>query len=334
MKCELTEISKTGIQTYRLENDNGMVAEVITYGARISKLVYQGIDVVAGFDDPEGFRGDNPYFNAVIGRFANRIGNASFTLNGKEYPLYKNDGNNHLHGGKEGFDRKIWKATVVGNCSVRMDYVSCDGEEGYPGNLCVSVTYSLDNEDALCIRYRAVSDKDTVCSLTNHAYFNLSGTFDTALHHELTIRADQVTAIDNELIPHGEIVDIKGTALDFTIPKLIGKDIQNDDTLLKLGNGYDFNYIRNNDTEEPIATAFCADSGIAMDVYTDRPCVQLYTGNFLDGVRGKQVYGFRSAFCLETQGYPNACNVPSFPSCVLRAGEEFRSYTAYLFRKP
>ena len=339
MKTLLAGKTATGIETYTLENDNGMRADIITYGARIQRLFVPDkdgklIDVVAGFDDPEQFRDDyGTYFNAIIGRVGNRIEKGRFCLNGKEYTLYKNDGNNHLHGGKSGFDDKLWTAQASEDGSLTLTYLSADGEEGYPANLRVQVTYSLSNDNALTIAYEAESDGDTLCSLTNHAYFNLDGDFETALDHEIFINSDSLTDVDDELIPHGEILPVQGTAFDFSTPKKLGRDINSDERLLKIARGgYDFNYIlREHTADEAVASAYSAKSGIAMSVYTDRPCMQFYTGNFLSGFTGKKRYPYQSAFCMETQGYPNACNVPSFPNMTLKAGEKYRTSTKYKF---
>ncbi len=336
METKFISKTDTGIELYRLENGNGMIAEIITYGARIHKLLVPDrtgklIDVVAGFDDPEGYRNDRgTYFNATIGRVGNRIKNGKFVLNGKEYVLYKNDGNNHLHGGKEGFDKKLWTAEIGEGTSLKLSYFSKDGEEGYPANMRVSVTYSLTEGNALNIAYQAECDEDTLCSLTNHAYFNLSGDFKTVLDHDIFIDADTLTAVDGELIPKGEILNVKGTPFDFTVPKQLGKDIKADEPMLiNARGGYDFNYVLNGG--EPAASAYSHSSGIKMTVVTDRPCLQFYTGNFLDGFVGKTSYPYQSAFCMETQGYPNACNVADFPSAVLKAGEKYETSTSYVF---
>ena len=336
MKTTFVEKTEKGIELYRLENANGMICDVITYGARIAKLVVPNkrgelIDVVAGFPTPDGFLGDNPYFNAVIGRVGNRIGGASFALDGNRYDLFKNAGNNHLHGGKCGFDSRIWTASVLCDQSLKLERVSPDGEEGYPGNMQVSVTYSLTDDDALDIRYEAACDKDTLCSLTNHAYFNLDGDFESVLDHEVFIDANRLTAVDDELIPHGALKDVAGTAFDFSAPKKIGRDINADERMLKIARGYDFNYVLNGNGYRKVASAYSQKSGVKMDVYTDRPCLQFYTGNFLDGLKGKKTYGYQSAFCMETQGYPNACNVPSFESMTLKKGEKYESRTTYAF---
>lgn len=337
MDTKFISKTNTGIELYRLESDNGMVAEIITYGARIHKLFAptrsgEMIDVVAGFEDLEGYRNDHgTYFNAVIGRVGNRIGKGKFTLNGKEYKLYNNDGNNHLHGGKEGFDKKLWTVEEYGDASIVLSYLSEDGEEGYPGSLSVKVKYSLTNDSELKIEYFAVSDKDTLCSLTNHAYFNLDGDFKSVLDHEIFINSNTLTSVDSELIPHGELMSIKDTAFDFLAPKSLGRDIKADEPLLKIARGgYDFNYVL--DGEESIAAwAYSKKSGVKMSVLTDRPCMQFYTGNFLDGFVGKTAYPYQSAFCMETQGYPNACNVAEFPSIELKAGEQYYTATTYRF---
>lgn len=336
MKTTYVSKSPKGIELYELENDNGVKAQIITYGARIAKLLVPNkngemIDVVAGFDTPDGFLGENPYFNAVIGRVGNRIGGATFTLDGKKYDLFKNDGNNHLHGGKCGFDSRIWNATILDGASLKLERDSQDGEEGYPGNLKVSVTYTLTNENSLVLEYEATCDKDTICSLTNHAYFNLDGDFESVLQHEVIIDANYLTAVDDELIPHGELKEVRETAFDFTKEKKIGKDIKADEHMLKIARGYDFNYVLNGKGFRKVASARSEKSGVKMDVFTDRACMQFYTGNFLEGLVGKKVYNYQSAFCMETQGYPNACNVPSFESMTLEKGKKYQAKTEYKF---
>jgi len=332
---KLIETSKTGIEAYSLTNNNGMEAVIITYGAIIHKLIVPSkdgkIDVVAGFEDIEGYRQDNPHFNAIIGRVANRIGGAKFTLNGVEYNLYKNDGNNHLHGGQEGFDRKIWSAKVDGEKLV-LTYVSKDGEENYPGELTAVVKYSLDDTNALNIEYSATTTEDTLCQLTNHAYFNLNGDFETILKHKVFINSYKLTSVDAELIPHGGFMYVDGTPHDFRKEKEIGKDLNRPDELIKIGRGgYDFNFVLNNNLKDPVATAIGEKSGVKMSVYTDLPCLQFYTGNFLDGLKGKTIYNYQSAFCMETQGYPNACNVPSFKSMELKKGSTYKTASKYVF---
>lgn len=336
----LLQTSPTGIQTYELEK-NGFRLEVISYGARLHKLFVptktgDRIDILAGFDDAEGYRADNPYFNAVIGRVVNRIENARFTLNGKTYELYQNEGKNCLHGGKKGFESRLFIAKIVEN-GISFTYVSPDKEENFPGNMTVNVTYTIGENNDLHINYQATSDEDTLCNLTNHAYFNLDGDFRSVLDTEVFIRSHRMTESDPELICHGEILDITGSAFDFSTPKTIGKDIEEkNDLFANARGGYDFNYILDDDPTGtvPAATAYSKKTGIKMTVTTDCPCLQFYTGNFLDGsVVGKKgnAYPRQSAFCMETQGYPNACNVPSFPSIVLKKGETFHTETVFSF---
>lgn len=339
MQAKILSKTSCGIETYLLEGDF-ISAEIISFGARIHKLFVtnkhgERIDVVGGFPTPEGYRKDNPYFNAVIGRVANRIANAEFTLNGKKHKLYDNDNGNCLHGGKVGFDSVLWaceKCEVInGVPTLVLSYLSADGEENFSGNMKVSVTYTLEN-NALGISYRVETDADTPCNLTNHAYFNLDGDFRSVKEHEVFINSHVMTEVDEKLIPSGKILDITDTPFDFSKPKFIGRDTAVKHPLLDIARGgYDFNYVlENNDC--PSAYAYSRHSGIKMTVETDRPCLQFYTGNFLDGtVEGKVNFGYQSMFCMETQTYPNACNIPSFPSCILRAGEVLTSKTKYIF---
>ncbi len=334
MSIKVLTPSNRGVDRIEITNDNGMVAEIISLGARISRLVVPSkigdIDVVCGYDDVDGFFHDEgTYFNAIIGRVANRVGNAKFELNGKEYHLFKNTGEHSLHGGKEGFDLKIWKWEIVGDYALKMSYTSKDGEEGYPGRVDISVIYELSNDNALHITYDATTDKDTPLSMTNHAYFNFDGDFKTCHNHVMQISADKITLSNNDLITTGEFLDVKGTPWDFNSPKTIGKDLHDD--ALKIARGYDHNFVLNNDKINPVASVHSTVSGIKMDVYTDQPCMQLYTGNFLDGLKGKKVYEYQSAFCMETQAYPNAVNVKHFDSVILKKGEKYHSHTAYKF---
>ncbi len=334
MSIKVLTPSNRGVDRIEITNDNGMVAEIISLGARISRLVVPSkigdIDVVCGYDDVDGFFHDEgTYFNAIIGRVANRVGNAKFELNGKEYHLFKNTGEHSLHGGKEGFDLKIWKWEIVGDYALKMSYTSKDGEEGYPGSVDISVLYELSNDNALHITYDATTDKDTPLSMTNHAYFNFDGDFKTCHNHVMQISADKITLSNNDLITTGEFLDVKGTPWDFNSPKTIGKDLHDD--ALKIARGYDHNFVLNNDKINPVASVHSTVSGIKMDVYTDQPCMQLYTGNFLDGLKGKKVYECQSAFCMETQAYPNAVNVKHFDSVILKKGEKYHSHTAYKF---
>ncbi len=334
MSVKVLTPSKRGADRIEIANDNGMVAEIISLGARISRLIVPSkigdIDVVCGYDDVDGFFHDEgTYFNAIIGRVANRVEDAKFVLNDKEYHLYKNDGNNSLHGGKEGFDLKIWKWEIVGDYALKMSYTSKDGEEGYPGSVDISVLYELSNDNALHITYSACADEDTPLSMTNHAYFNLDGDFKTCHNHVMQINADKITVSNSNLIATGDYLSVKGTAFDFNTPKMIGQDIRDD--ALKVARGYDHNFVLNNDKINPVANVYSTVSGIKMEVYTDKPCMQLYTGNFLDGVKGKKTYEYQSAFCMETQSFPNAVNVKHFDSVILKKGEKRHSHTAYKF---
>ena len=334
-------VTKNGIETYELTNGN-LRLEVLNYGARLHKLFVPSnrgeIDVLLGFDDPDGYLGDNPYFNAVIGRVANRIRDSKFTLDGKTYTLYPNFGAHCLHGGENGFDRRFFTVTVPdeNKACVKMTYVSPDGEEHFPATLTLTVTYTLTDNDELQIRYDAESDGSTPFNPTNHAYFNFNGDYSPVLDTVVFIDSEQMTESDEGFTCTGKILDIKGTPFDFSKGKAIGDKLDKENVIFKnaLG-GYDFNYILrpDRDVSKPAAQALNKKTGIRMDVYTDRPCLQLYSGNFLDGtVVGKAAFPYQSAFCMETQGYPNACNIPSFPQTTLHKGEKFRSQTTYAFR--
>jgi aldose 1-epimerase len=332
---------------FRLRNDNGMEVTLTDYGAiltgwwvpdREGKLE----DVVLGFDRLEGYLGEHPYFGAVVGRFANRIAGGQFTLDNKQYKLAVNNGPNHLHGGREGFNRRRWIAEPVhteARIGIAFYYTSPDGEEGYPGKLDVRVTYTIGNDQSLRIHYEAQTDRPTVLNLTHHAYFNLKGAgMGDILDHRLTIHADRFTPVDENLIPTGELRPVAGTVLDFRQPRAIGEHIDDpDEEQLGLAGGYDHNFVidGNAGTEpRPAAAVLEPVSGRLLEVLTTEPGVQLYTGNFLDGsLRGKNghSYGHRSAFCLETQHFPDSPNRPEFPSAVLRPGETFRSTTIYRF---
>lgn len=331
------DIRKVGnfddIELYRLSNGDSFV-EIITYGARIHKICvpdrYGDIqDVVLGFNNPLEYKGENPYFNAVVGRVANRIGGASFTLDGKEYNLSKNEKGNQLHGGIQGFDKKIFSAKIVDD-GLELSYLSADGEEGYPANLSVTVKYSFQN-NALKIEYTAVSDGTTHCNLTNHAYFNLNGDFSPITNHVVTINSVVLTDVDNDLIPSGKMLDIAETPYCLKGGRMLSDALKFDNRLMNIGGGFDFNYVLT-DNLGVACSAFSPESGILMKVFTDRPCVQFYSGNFLDGsINGKATFNKHSGFCLETQGYPNACNIPIFPTTVLKKGESFHSQTTYAF---
>jgi len=326
------------VEIYTLTNKKGAVAKVMTYGATLTELHVpdrnkQNADVVLGFDDFSKYEAGHPFFGTTTGRVANRIGKGRFTLDGKEYKLFVNNGPNSLHGGQYGFDKKVWEAKPVDSPdgpAVRFHYVSPDGEEGYPGNLDTTVTYTLTNNNELKIDYRATTDKPTIVNLTNHSYFNLAGEGSgTVLDHVLLINADKYTVFDATQIPTGEIKSVKGTPLDFTTSTPIGKRID------EIG-GYDHNFVLNGRTDEMKLCAKVRDpkSGRVMTILTDQPGVQLYTANGLDGsISGKsgRAYPKYGAFCLETQHYPDSANHPEFPSVVLRPGQTYHTVTVHRF---
>jgi aldose 1-epimerase len=327
------------ISVYTLTNKNGLEARVTTYGGRLVSLRApdrKGTlgDIVLGFDSVASYA-DNPgrFFGATVGRYANRIGGARFTLGGVEYKLDKNDGQNSLHGGSHGFYQAIWTARELPDGGLELTYSSKDGEGGYPGNLRGIVTYHLTDANELRIDYRATTDKATVMNLTNHAYFNLRGSGDI-LGHRLTINADRFTPVDAGLIPTGELHSVAGTPFDFRRPTAIGARIEDNDEQLKLGKGYDHNYVLNGSGLRLAARVEEPTSGRFLEVLTDQPGVQFYSGNSLDGTlhgRGGQVYNRRSGLCLETQHFPDSPNKPDFPSTVLKPGAEFHSTTIYKF---
>jgi len=327
------------VESYTLKNGNGMEVNILTYGAIVQSIKVpdrQGKigDVTLGFDDLEGYLGEHPYFGAIVGRYGNRIAKGKFTIDNTTYTLATNDGPNALHGGIKGFDKVIWKASAVRG-GVALTYVSADMEEGYPGTLQVKTTYTLDNDNALKIAYEATTDKPTVCNLTNHTYFNLSGSGDV-LDHELIIKANHLTPVDETLIPTGELQEVKGTAFDFRTAKKIGKDIEAAEAQIQFGGGYDHNFVLNGKKRKStsIAMVFEPTSGRTLEVLTQEPGVQFYTGNFLDGtIKGKNgiAYGKQSGFCLETQHFPDSPNQPAFPSTLLQPGEQYETSTVYKF---
>jgi aldose 1-epimerase len=333
------------VSLFTLTNKKGMEARITNYGGIIVALTAADrdgkfADVVLGFDNLEGYLKGHPFFGCITGRYANRIANGSFTLEGKTYTLAKNNGPNHLHGGKQGFDKKVWKAEVVETRigpSLKLTYTSKDGEEGYPGTLNVVVTYTLTPNNELRIDYLATTDKATPINLTNHTYFNLAGHGNgDVLGHELHINAFEFTPVNKTMIPTGEIRKLEGTPLDFRMPPMaIGARIDKDDEQLKLGSGYDHNYVLNKRFNELSLTARAVEpkSGRILEVETTEPGVQLYTGNHLDGVKGKdgKVYKQRFGFCLETQHFPDSPNQPKFPSTILKPGDTYRSTTVFRF---
>jgi aldose 1-epimerase len=345
-KMQKQSFGKTedGQQTdlYILTNKHGMEVAITNYGGTVVTLKVpdrngQIEDVVLGYDKLDDYAAGKAYFGATVGRYANRIAHAKFTLDGATYTLPKNDGDNHLHGS---FNKRVWTAKDVssrGEQALELTYLSKDGEEGFPGNLSVEVVYTLTDQNELKIDYSATTDKDTVLNLTNHCYFNLAGQGNgDILQHQLMIRADRFTPVDAALIPTGELRNVKGTPFDFTTANVIGARIDQDDQELKLGRGYDHNWVLNNGTAGSLflaAQAYEPHSGRLLEVSTTEPGLQFYTGNFLDGIHGKQgkVYNRRYAFCLETQHFPDSPNHPDFPSTVLKPGKHFQSTTVYKF---
>jgi len=333
------------VELYNLTNDNGMAASITTYGGIVTALTtpdFRGrfADVVLGFEDLEGYLAGHPYFGAIIGRFGNRIGRGSFSLDDQTYHLARNNSGNHLHGGEAGFDKALWRARPRSGPEgphLRLEHVSPDGEEGYPGRLDVTVTYTLTNDNELRIDYHATTDKPTIVNLTNHSYFNLTGPGGgDILRHEVLINADHFTPVDEWLIPTGVIQRVEGTPMDFRRPVAIGARIEDDFEQIRLGGGYDHNFVLNRSTTGLTLAATVSEptSGRVMEVLTSEPGVQFYTANFLDGSitgKGGVVYGRRCAFCLETQHFPDSPNKPVFPTVVLRPGEVYESTTIYRF---
>lgn len=336
----------TAVDIYTLANSKGFEARITNYGGIVVSLKTPDKagkldDVVLGFDKLDDYLKTHPFFGALAGRYANRIAKGQFKLGDKTYKLFVNNGPNSLHGGKVGFDKKLWTAKDVSKADaagLELNYLSKDGEEGYPGNLNVTVTYWVTNDNELKIDYLATTDKETVLNVTNHSYFNLAGAGNgDILKHEVMINADNVTAVDETLIPTGEIKAVAGTPLDFTKPMAIGARIDDTkDQQMVYGKGYDHNYVLNakGDTVALAARVTEPTTGRVLEVLTDQPGVQLYTGNFLDGTltgKGGKVYPRRSGFCLETQHYPDSPNHPNFPTTVLKPGQQYKSTTVFKF---
>lgn len=329
-------IKGNDVSEYTVSRGN-LTVKILNFGGIVRSLKVKTLngdkDIVLGYGTAEEYERDNDtYFGSIIGRVANRIAGGKFTLNGSEYRLFLNDKTNCLHGGKEGFNRKFWQADVVDEYSLRLSLLSADGEEGFPANLRVSVVYSLTERNGLKIEYLATADGDTPVSLTNHSYFNLNGEGNgDILGHTLTLCSDEITPVNRDFVPVGEFLPVAGTPFDFRTAKKIGKDIDAADAQLAICGGYDVNYVKNSVGYGLIAEAQGDKSGIKMSVYTTERGVQFYSGNFLNGVKGKTgEYGNRYGFCLETQGYPNAVNSKEYPSVILKAGEEYRSVTEYV----
>lgn len=323
-----------------LTNRAGMQIALTDYGARlVSALVPDKngdlIDVILGFDSIQDYLSAvEPYHGATAGRYCNRIAKGKFSLEGKEYTLAQNNGTNSLHGGIEGFHTRVWDRQVSFNKLVNFYYVSPDGEEGFPGELKTTVTYELTNFNEIIIRFRAISDAPTVLNLTNHAYFNLNGEGNgDVLNHEITIRSEEFLPLDEDQIPTGEVFSVEGTAFDFRQPKLLATDINSQEEQIQVASGYDHSFINNQPISEPIAKAFSKETGIELQVFTNEPCIHLYSGNFLSDDEGKsgRKYLRYGGFCFEAQHYPDSPNQLEFPSVRLDPGDVFESEVRYKF---
>lgn len=333
------------VTLYTLRNKAGATVTITNLGAALVSINVpdrKGIlgDVILGHDDAQGYVQDNSYLGFIVGRYGNRIGEGRFSLNGKEYQLDINDGANHLHGGKDGFHRKLWKATINENsviASITMRYFSPDGEQGYPGNVTLDVTYWWNDNNQLTIEYVGTTDEPTILNPTSHGYFNLTGNSkNTILDHELMIVAERYTPVDAELIPTGKLESVEGTPLDFRLSKRIGARINEPFEQLRLGKGYDHNWVLNghDKTVRLAATVYDPQSGRFMEVLTDQPGLQFYSGNFLNGSltgKGGIAYQYRTALCLEAQHFPDSPNKPGFPSVIVRPGNMYRQTTIYKF---
>ena len=313
------------VDCYELKNSSGTTAKIITYGARLTSWIFSGVDVVLGYDNIAAYEKDSAYKGAIVGRCANRIGDAKYELNGKVYQLDKNDnGKNHLHGGFNGFERKIWAAEII-DAGLKMTVESPDGEDGYPGNIKVTAIYNLTDDNALEISYTATSDADTLCNLTNHTYFNLDGG-GNILRQKIQIFADSYTWANAESVPDGRILSVDNTPMDLRQLQEIGAHIDDDFDELNFGHGYDHNFcVGKFDEMKKAAHAEAAESKIALDVFTTQGGLQFYAGNWLENVR--------SGFALESQFYPNAINLPNFDKPILKAGETQISKTIFKLQK-
>jgi aldose 1-epimerase len=333
----------TPVELFTLTNSKGAEAQICNYGGIVISLKVpdkngQMGDVVLGYDNLAGYLKESPYFGAIVGRVGNRIANAKFTLDGKEYTLPVNNGPNCLHGGIKGFDKVVWRPQLVSlsmGPALALHYLSRDGEEGFPGNLAVTAVYSLTEDNALRLDFTATTDKDTVVNLTQHTYFNLAGK-GNILNHEVTIPADKFTPVDSTLIPTGELRRVEGTPFDFRKPMAIGVRIGQDDEQLKFGSGYDHNFVINKPLGKLglVGRAYDPVSGRVLEVISTGPGVQFYTGNHLSGTitgKGGWTYQRRDGFCMEAQHFPDSPNHPNFPSIVLKPGQTYTNTIIFKF---
>jgi aldose 1-epimerase len=333
----------TPVYLFTLRNEGGAEARISNYGGLVVSLKVPDKkgkmgDVTLGYDKLSDYIKDTPYFGALIGRYGNRIARGKFSLNGQQYTLATNNYPNALHGGVKGFDKVVWEPTIVASAqgpSLKLTYLSKDGEEGYPGNLSVTAVYTLTHDNALKLEFTATTDKDTVVNLTHHSYFNLAGK-GTVLNHVVMIPADKSTPVDSTLIPTGELQPVDGTPFDFRKPTAIGARIAQDNEQLKFGKGYDHNWVVNKPLGQYGLMARVSEptSGRVLEVFSDEPGLQFYSGNFLDGTlkgKGGWVYQFRNGFCMEPQHYPDSPNQPKFPPVVLRPGKTYKNTIIYRF---
>jgi aldose 1-epimerase len=333
------------VSQYTLKNAGGVEVRIINYGAIVTSIRVPDrdgklADIVLGYDSLSGYLGDNAFLGAIVGRYGNRINKGRFKIDGQEYQVTVNDGENHLHGGKIGFNKVLWDAKVgppAAEPALALTYISPDGEEGYPGTVTLTVTYTLTNENELRIDYEGKTDKPTILNPTHHSYFNLTGNpIETILNHELIIDADKITPVDAGLIPTGELADVANTPFDFRKPQKIGLRINKPNEQLQFGHGYDHNWVLNNydRTVHEVVELYEPLSGRLMEVFTDQPGMQFYSGNFLNGtIRGKNgvQYQHRTGLCLEAQCFPDSPNKPNFPSVILRPGQVYHQRTIYKF---
>lgn len=331
------------VEIFEIKNSNGLTMQVTNFGARVTHLWVPDkngklVDVVLGFDSLDGYlNSGEKYFGAAIGRYGNRIANGEFTLDGVTYQLPKNNNGQTLHGGPGGMDYVVWDAKKIGENSLEFHYTSPAGEEGFPGELKVKMVYTLTDANEFKVTYEAETDQATPVNLTHHSFFNLNGAGQgTILEHELQLNASKYTPVNEVLIPTGEILDVAGTPFDFTSPTLIGARIEDENQQLGFGGGYDHNWVLDKTTNDLTQAAIVSspETGIQMEVWTTEPAIQFYSGNFLDGAiigKGNKSYEFRSAFCLETQHYPDSPNHPNFPSTILQPGEKYEQTCIYKF---
>lgn len=346
-KKEFGIIENKTISLYTLTNSNGMEMNVTNYGCIVTSIKVpdkngQINDIVLGFNELKDYLEDNPYFGCVVGRYGNRIANGKFSINGNEYILAQNDGTNNLHGGVKGFNKQVWSADEIKNdtyAGIEFKYLSKDGEEGFPGDLSVTVTYTINDNNEFKIDYKATTDKITICNLTHHSYFNLAGERSgSILDHQILIKANKYTPVDSNIITTGELADVSGSPFDLRVPTTIGNHINDDNPQLKYAGGYDHNWVidRPDGSKELLLAATVKDPGTGrkMDVLTTEPGIQFYSGNFLDGtLTGKSglKYQFRSGLCLETQHFPDSPNKPGFPTTILKPGQLYNTSTIYKF---